>query len=174
MWITRNTTCFFTTDHGDYLGRRGRLYKSPLIPFDEIAKVPFFAWGAGVPKGTHCRTPISFADFAPTFLDLAGEDIPADLDGESLLHYFDNPNHQASRPVYCWGRDGFDMVRNGDWKYFRSHDKKEEMLFNLKKDPDEWTNVAADPAYDSLRKKLARQLDRVFSKATPNLPKFSS
>jgi len=170
----KDTQCFFTSDHGDYLGRRNRMYKSPLVPFDDIARVPFVAWGAGVPRGAKCASPVSFMDFAPTVLRCAGAPIPEDLDGAPLQDYFRNPGFEAERPVYCYGRDKVNMVRRGHWKYFRSHDGETEMLFNMNDDPGELTNVAGDAQYRDEQARLAADMDAVLNRPAPRLPHFDA
>lgn len=48
-------------------------------------------------------------------------------------------------------------VMTADWKYvFNAFDQDE--LYDLRRDPDEMTNLAADPAYDEVKRDLCRRL----------------
>ncbi len=170
----KDTTCLFTADHGDYLGRRNRMFKAPLIPLDDIARVPLVAWGAGVPCGTTCAAPVSLVDLAPTFLQSAGAPIPPDLDGRPLQEYFQRAASEPDRVVYCYGRDKMNMVRRGAWKYFRSHDGETELLFNLEDDPGEWNNVAGDSRHREVQRELAANLEAVLSRPSPTLPHYDA
>ena len=72
----RDTLALFASDHGDYLGKRGRLVKSPPVPFEPLARVPMLAWGAGVPVGAAVEDPVSLSDIAPTWLAAAALEVP--------------------------------------------------------------------------------------------------
>ena len=83
---------FFTSDHGDYAGHRGLLMKQPWIPFDDLARVPFFATGADVAGGRSISTLVQTPDFAVTCLDYAGVELPgASFDGRSLRPLLTDP-----------------------------------------------------------------------------------
>ena len=85
------TVLFFTSDHGDYAGHRGLVRKVPWIPFEDLARVPFFVTGAGVAGGRHAGLAQSF-DFATTCLDYAGVDVDlATFDGISLVPVLGDP-----------------------------------------------------------------------------------
>ena len=90
-----NTVVFFTPDHGDYCGHRGLMLKTPGIPFDDIARVPFFCCGAGIPQGKRIASPVQNTDFALTCLDLAGlEPPPPVFDTKSLTPLFNGSTDQ--------------------------------------------------------------------------------
>ncbi|MDG2305760.1 MAG: sulfatase-like hydrolase/transferase [Candidatus Binatia bacterium] len=167
-----DTLVVFCSDHGDYLGKRGQLLKDPGIPFDDVAQVPMFAYGAGVPEGRMFTEPVSLVDLAPTFLTAAGLEPPAHLDGIALQDRFAGAEMPADRPVYCFGRAGFDMIRVGELKYFRSHDGSVEMLFDVDQDPRELRNIAQDPAQQTARAELAARLAAVLERAPEQAPGF--
>lgn len=166
------TLVLFTSDHGDYLGRRECLLKSPLVPFEAVARVPMFACGAGVPSGLSYPDPVSLVDVAPTFLRAAGVEVPAELDGIALQECFTRSSAAAERATYCFGGDGFDMITRGAVKYFGAHDGDEEMLFDLAADPEEWSNVAADPARRREVMELREAMQRVRARPPSTLPAF--
>ena len=108
--------------------------------------------------------PVSLLDIAPTFLRAAGLDIPANLDGQPLQEYFADSKHGAERVIYTYGAHGIDATQCGTMKYFRSHDRAHEMLFDLAVDPEEKSNVAGDPRHAQVKVRLAREMDRVLER----------
>ncbi|MFN7956675.1 MAG: sulfatase-like hydrolase/transferase [bacterium] len=167
------TLVVFTSDHGDYLGRRDCLLKSPLVPFDAVARVPMFACGAGVPEGLSYPHPVSLVDIAPTLLRAAAIDVPADLDGRALQECFTATGAGPDRTTYCFGADGFDMITRGNVKYFQAHQGDEEMLFDLAADPDEWSNVVADHDRRHDVAALRQAMAQVRRRPPSTLPAFS-
>ena len=143
-----STVLFFTSDHGDYAGHRGLVRKVPWIPFDDLARVPFFVTGAGVAGGRHDRGLAQSFDFATTCLDYAGVDVdPATFDGISLVPVLGDPGASLAedRTVHCGISMGWPMVRRGPHKYLRSG-WGEEVLFDVERDPGEVYNLLSlDP-----------------------------
>jgi choline-sulfatase len=169
-----STLVIFCSDHGVYLGRRGRIGKHPFVPFEEIGRVPMFAAGFGVPHDTRVAAPVSLLDLAPTFLKSAGIEIPPDLDGIPLQSYFADPKHASDRPLFCRGLTSFSMVRVGSQKYYRSRDRTSEMLFDLEADPGELKNLAGKPKWSAVQRRLADELAKVVSASPSSLPRFES
>lgn len=166
------TLVVFVSDHGDYLGRRGQMWKAPTIPFEALARIPFFAVGSGVPAGTRHAAPVSLVDLAPTFLEAAGIPVPADLDGRPLQECFRAPTSGEGRTIYCFGAGGFDMVQRGDVKYFRAHQGSDEMLFDLSSDPGELVNLAGEEGRRNDLEALRREMDLVLNRPRTKLPRF--
>ena len=78
-----NTIILFTSDHGDMLGNHGMRRKRK--PHDEAARVPgIMRWPTRVPKGQVVDTLFSHIDMAPTLLALAGQPVPANMQGADL------------------------------------------------------------------------------------------
>ncbi len=96
-----DTAVFFTSDHGDYGGHRGFMGKLPWIPFDDLARVPFFALGVGVEGGRRVASPVQSCDFAATCLELAGLKPPTQLDTESLASVLRGAPENPDRDVFC-------------------------------------------------------------------------
>ncbi len=164
------TVVFFLSDHGDYYGRRGCLLKTPFVPMDDLARVPLFCAGAGIPRGQVVDAPVHSADLVPTCLELAGIEPPESLDTRSLLPALEG-RPDPDRVVYCSSLHRYPMVRRGRFKYFR-HDDGEEMLFDLDEDPAETRNLAGDPVHAELCRDLGHELERVLLRGIPNLPRF--
>src|SRR5690606_26324357 len=74
----------YTTDHGDMLGNHGLYLKGPT-PYEDLLRVQLIASGPNVAKGAVVSEPVSTLDLAPTFLEVANQEISSDLQGTSLV-----------------------------------------------------------------------------------------
>ena len=150
-----DTVVFVTSDHGDYGGHRGLFGKVPWIPFDDLAKVPFFCAGAGVGGGRRVKAPVQSCDVALTCLELAGLEPPApaeEFDTASLASVLAGGSPDEERPVFCAFSMGWPMIRKRDMKLIW-HWSGEHVLYDLGADPGETRNVA------HAHKALARDLE---------------
>jgi len=146
--LSDNTIVIFTSDHGDMLGERGLWYKMNF--FEHSARVPLIVHAPGRFAPARVRTLSSLLDIAPTLLDLAGVEVPATLDGHSLLPQLQGfedglrtvtgeyLGEGAVAPIF--------MLRRGNLKYIFSKPDGEQ-LYDLTADPHELNNVADSPAY---------------------------
>ena len=105
-------------------------------------------------------------DFAPTFLDLAGIDIPEDIQGESLkpilenegrtpdgwrkaayYHYYEYPAEHSVKRHYG--------IRTRDFKLIHFYNDIDEWeMYDLKKDPNEMNNVFGHPEYAEVQQEM--------------------
>lgn len=148
-----NTLIVFTSDHGEYLGHRGRLLKDPPVPLDDLARVPMVAMWKGHWEGNQTfRSPVSLADLAPTFLDAAGLETPSTVEGKSILHLMDHPTEAEERPVFCETHAGLStvMVRLRQWKYIWYLKQEVAQLHDMDKDPYETVNLSGQPELKEL------------------------
>ena len=159
-----DTVVFFTSDHGDYGGHRGLMGKLPWIPFDDLAKVPFFALGAGVEGGRRVASPVQSCDFAATCLELAGLEPPAQLDTESLASVLRGAPENPDRDVFCARSVGWPMIRRGNLKmlghWIGLKMTGVEAIYDLESDPGERKNLA--PENPALVKTLRDSLYKPF------------
>ncbi len=82
--LAKNTVVIYSSDQGFYLGEHGWFDKRWM--YQESFKTPLIARWPGVTKpGTVCDDIVSNLDFAETFLDIAGAEIPNDMQGLSLV-----------------------------------------------------------------------------------------
>ncbi|KAI9147002.1 Arylsulfatase [Paramyrothecium foliicola] len=108
-----NTYIIYSTDQGYHLGTH-RLGAGKSLPYLEDTNIPLVVRGPNIPKGAVSNNPSIVADFAPTFLEIAGltaQEQPPFFDGSSLLTSWQNPNTpQAAGKeainIEYWG-DGF-------------------------------------------------------------------
>jgi arylsulfatase A-like enzyme len=110
-----NTLVIVTSDNGCPFPRvKGNMY-------DDDSRLPFVAmWPGHIEPGRVVDDLASFIDLMPTFLELAGLDIPEDLPGRSLLDVFNGKgsgkiNPQRNRALM--GRERHDLGREGDVGY---------------------------------------------------------
>jgi arylsulfatase A-like enzyme len=147
-----NTIIVLWGDHGFHLGEKGRWRKSTL--WEESTHVPFIVVAPGVTTpGTRSAHAVSLMDIYPTLVELAGLDLPAHVEGRSLVPLLQDPSREWSFPaVTTYGYDNH-AVRTDRYRYIRYADGSEE-LYDHASDPNEWTNLASDPAYGSLKAEL--------------------
>ena len=163
----QNTVVIFLSDHGDYAGEHG-LFCKGIASFNGAYQIPnFIRWPqVAAEAGRECEALVSLADFGPTFLEMAGPDVDATaFSGRSLV-----PLLQGQTPS-DW-RTGLGTQCNGvelgysqrgfithDWKYvFNGFDFDE--LYDRRNDPDELTNLAADPAHRDVVRTMCGHLWR--------------
>jgi arylsulfatase len=149
----RNTLFIFTSDHGDMLGDHYHWRKT--YGYEGSAHVPFiiqFPKQMNMPQGQVRNLPIEMRDIMPTILDAAGVDIPASVDGASLLPLCRDP--QSSWREFVQGEHtqsygmewGNQWVTDGKEKYIWFHHTGQELFFDLRQDPQEYHDLAKDPA----------------------------
>jgi arylsulfatase A-like enzyme len=110
--LRENTIVVFTSDHGEYMGDHGLLYKSPT-GVDSLLRVPFIlhAPGVNLPKTVHA--PMSNCDVVPTLACLCGIEPPANIDGIDMLPMLrDGRQHVAFAQCY-----DVDRTRNNTTLY---------------------------------------------------------
>ncbi len=159
-----NTLVLYCSDHGDYLGDHGLFCKG--IPcFRGAYHVPAVVrWPAGTAEpGRRVEELVSLADFAPTFLDLAAIDADRDFTGASLVPFFEGRKPEDWRDALFTQCDGVELyyTQRAAWtkdhKYvFNGFDEDE--LYDLRADPHEMRNLAADPAFEKVKHDLVRRL----------------
>ena len=160
---TDNTVMIFTSDHGEMVGEHGLFLKN--LPHEGCARVPLLIAGPGFPAGEVIETPVSLMDIHATVVDLVGGPTLEGVRGRSLrpLAHGDAGGHPFVLVELNTERllTGVFTVREGDWKYNYYADYPDE-LFDLRSDPDEWANRAADPACAGVRERMRRTLFSVY------------
>jgi len=171
-----NTVIIYTGDQGFMLGEHD--YQDKRWMYEESQRMPFLVrYPKTVPAGARYDTIVENVDYGPTMLEFAGADIPDSVQGRSFkslletgkeasdwkqeayyrywmhMAHHDNPGHLGIRTkthklIYYYGcnYDGGYQTPAG-WE-----------LYDLKNDPQETTNIYADPASAELVKQLKKRL----------------
>ena len=94
-----NTVVIFMSDHGDFMGDHGLLFKGPLH-YDSLIRSPLI-WRDPLcaPGGRRSHALVSAIDLAPTLLERAGIAQPHGLQGRSFLPAVQGHAHQGARSV---------------------------------------------------------------------------
>jgi arylsulfatase A-like enzyme len=111
-------------------------------------RVPLVLRGPGVPTGLRVARPVSTVDLAPTLLELAGAAPLPDVLGTSLvplLHGGPLERETVVTELYL-RKETFTAVRGAGWKLLlRGEEEKPAGLWDLRADPGERRNLAAEP-----------------------------
>ncbi len=167
--LAENTVVFYFSDHGDMAGEHGMWAKVTLL--ESSIRVPLVvAWKNHLPAGRRVAMPVSLVDLYPTFLEIAGIEMPEPLylHGHSLRPLLEARDKEfAGREVFCeFEGEGWNhpraCLRSGRYKYVYNH-TADERLYDLETDPYEMTDLAGRDEMAStlarLRRKLLRQWD---------------
>lgn len=149
-----NTVVALISDHGWHLGEKAITGKNTL--WDRSTRVPLIIAGPGVSRGT-CRRPVELLDLYPTLADLCGLPKKPDLEGHSLVPQLRRATAERKWPALTTHGPDNHGVRTEDWRYIRYADGSEE-LYDLRRDPHEWHNLAADAHHARRKSDLAKWL----------------
>ncbi len=151
--LYRDTLIIFTSDHGDMLGDHNLWRKT--YAYEASARVPLIvkAPGAsGLPAGGTCECPAELRDVMPTVCEAAGIDVPATVDGISLLGAMRGESdlrpylHGEHCTCYSTMQEN-QFVTDGKRKYIWFPRTGCEQFFDLERDPDEMHDLIDDPDY---------------------------
>ena len=165
--LAENTIVVYCSDQGFYLGDHGWYDKRWM--YDESLKMPLIVKWPGVTKpGSECQAMVQNLDYAETFLNIAGVEVPDDMQGRSLVpllagntpddwrksiyyHYFEYPSYHMVPAHYG--------VRTERYKLMHFYQFDEWECYDLQNDPGETTNLYADPAHQDTVARLEGLLD---------------
>ena len=156
-----NTLIVLWGDHGFHLGEKQHWAKRTL--WEESTRVPLLIAGPDIKPGISCPEPASLLDIYPTLTELCRLPANRHLEGISLVPQLNDPMTHRERPAITSSYFGNHSIRSRDWRLIVYEDGAEE-LYDHRKDPDEFHNLAGDPAYKAARDQLARWLPK---KAAP-------
>jgi arylsulfatase A-like enzyme len=167
--LLNNTIVIYTSDQGFFLGDHGLFDKRFM--YEQSLRMPFvIRWPGVIAPGSTQDAMVLNVDFAPTFLDMSGAPIPADMQGRSILpllkgtvpqdwrtsmyyRYYHDPNEHNCPAHYGVRTERHKLIHY--WKL----DQWE--LFDLGADPDELRNLHDDPAQRELIASLKQELNRL-------------
>jgi arylsulfatase A-like enzyme len=145
-----DTIVYFMSDNGCAAYIQGICSCEPLrggklSHYEGGTRVPFLMrWPNKVQSGKVYREVVSTMDVFTTSLTAAGGKLPADrvYDGVDLMPFLGGTAQGIPHDALMWRRTPHASIRKGDWKLWKSLDGKFTLLFNLKNDPNEATNLA--------------------------------
>ncbi len=145
-----DTIVYFMSDNGCAAYIQGICSCEPvrggkLSHYEGGTRVPFLMrWPNAVKGGQVYRNVVSTMDVFTTSLIAAGGSLPKDriYDGVDLKPFLTGAAKGIPHDALMWRRTPHASIRKGDWKLWKSLDGKFALLFNLKTDPNEATNLA--------------------------------
>jgi arylsulfatase A-like enzyme len=159
-----NTLVVLIADHGDMCGAHNRFDKGPYC-YDEIMRIPLLVRAPDAPRRQVSRQ-VSSIDINRTIAEWAGlkPDIP-NVDSRSLLPLISGGDSGWNTPDEAFYRYewydglwfGIRAIRTPEYKYCFNPGGADE-LYDLRKDPDELTNLAGKPGSRKTEDELARRL----------------
>jgi arylsulfatase A-like enzyme len=152
----RETYVILVSDHGWHLGEKKHWCKGAI--WEQTTHIPFIVRGPGVQPGSKCTQPVSLIDVYPSLVDLAGLENPAWLDGTSIKPQLTEPSSHRPPAISSYG-EGNTSIRTERWRYIRYEDGSEE-LYDHRVDPNEWTNLANQPAHEATKGNLAKTIPK--------------
>ncbi|HUT92024.1 MAG TPA: sulfatase-like hydrolase/transferase [Thermoguttaceae bacterium] len=160
------TIVLFMSDHGEMLGDHGIYLKGPHF-YDEAVRVPLvLSWPGRFRAGLRADALVELVDLAPTLLEAAGLDVPAAMQGRSLLplltgeadpsvhrdavysEYYNAWTHKHSYGT---------MLRTRHEKIVVYHGVDQGELYDLDEDPDEFDNLWDRPDRAAMKMRLLKQ-----------------
>lgn len=165
--LTENTIVIYSSDQGFYLGEHGWYDKRWM--FEESFRMPFLIRWPGVVKPRSRPTElIQNIDYAPTFLEIAGLDVPAEVQGASIVPLLKQQATTWRRSLYYayyeFGEHAVPPhfgVRTQRHKLIHFPRSNEWNLFDLETDPGEMKSVHDEPAYQQVRASLTAEYERL-------------
>jgi arylsulfatase A-like enzyme len=160
-----NTLVVYTSDQGFYMGEHGWFDKRFM--YEESFRTPLLMRLPGGAKGEAAEL-VQNIDYAATFLDVAGVDIPQDIQGVSLLpllkgeksiegrdaiyyHFFEYPAEHMVKKHYGVRTDRYKLIH-----FYDDIDAWE--LYDLEKDPSEMNNIYGKEGTEAITAELKKRL----------------
>ena len=173
LGVADNTYVVFTSDHGEWLGDHGLLFKGPMA-YEGLLRVGLIVRGPQVPPNKVVDEPVSTLDLAPTFSDWAGVPSAVLQHGSSLRPLIETAQASRDFALSEWdlgpARIGVPLrlrtVRTKTHKLSLEIDSGAGELYCLSDDPQEMENRFDDPGFAAVRRQL---LDMISSRPADTL-----
>ena len=171
--LADNTIVIYSSDQGFYLGEHG--WYDKRWAYQESLLTPLIVrWPGQTKPGSINGDIVSPLDFAQTFLDIAGVDQPADMQGRSIVpvlkgntpddwrkshyyHYYENPGYHAVSRHFAVCTDRYKLI----CFYPPEGDEKRWELIDLIVDPNETKNFYDDSGYADVQAELHAELKKL-------------
>lgn len=176
--LEEKTIIIFTSDHGFHLGEHDFWAKVSLR--DESSGVPLIISVPGK-KPAVSDSLVELLDLFPTTAALCGLPVPERLQGKNIAPLLDDPSLEVREAAFSVApmRKGF-LLRTQNHAYIQYNEDASAgiELFDIRKDPNGYTNLAGKPEYTTLvttfREQLSAKLQEVrtndLSSAAPLSP----
>ena len=160
-----NTIVIFTSDHGYHLGEHDLWSKVSI--HEESAIVPLIIHMPGK-KSAVCHSFVELLDLYPTISSLCGLPVSPHLQGKDISRMFDDPATKVRSAILSSGKGR--LYRTNKWA-FLNYGKSGE-LYDMEKDPKQYTNLIDNPEYSDVLANLKTQLAAKLEEISKNdLPK---
>lgn len=157
--LMENTVIIMVGDHGEALGEKGEETHS-YYAYNNTIHIPLIIYvpGAG---GAFIDDNVSHVDIFPTVCDLLGLEIPAHLQGDSLVPIIESGGSPEPRTIYFESLTAYlnrgwaplyGFIR-GDVKYI---DQPIPEVYNIKDDPTEEKNLAAQSNVRQMKRDMVK------------------
>ncbi len=176
--LADNTIVVLWGDHGWQLGDHGLWHKHTNFELATRAPLMICVPG-GTSHGQKCAAPVEFVDVYPTLTQLCGLPTPAQLAGQSLVTFLDNPQAPMQKPaISVYPRSSSEYggalmgysIRTERWRatFWRKRNSAEVPyieLYDEQNDPAETVNLAGKPEHSALLESLKSYLPATGSDA---------
>ena len=183
--LAENTIVVFTSDNGGALP-----YAQSNHPwrggkqehYDGGLRVPFIVrWPGKIEAGTRSDYQGLVFDLFPTFLEVAGAEVPTGIDALSLMPLFRGEKLPEARELYFVRREGgrryagksYEAIIHEGWKLMQNDPFSPLELYHLEKDPQEKVDLAGsrpsklNDLTDRLRRRVMSSGSVPWRKPTP-------
>lgn len=166
--LAENTLVVYSSDQGFYLGEHGWFDKRWI--YEESLRTPLLMRMPGViAPGSVNRDLVSNLDLAETFMEAAGQAVPQDMQGRSLMPLLSGkrPSDWRQSFYYHYTEKGehnvapHEGVRTDRYTLAHFYESNEWELFDLQKDPHEMRSVYGDAEYQPVVRELKAELARL-------------
>ena len=168
--LDKNTLVVYTSDQGFSMGEHGWFDKRFM--YEESMRTPLvMTLPEEFDRKGDIVEMVQNIDYAPTFLELAGVEVPDDMHGESLVplfrgeqpkdwrrslyyHFYEYPAEHMVKRHYGVRTDRYKLIH-----FYNDIDEWE--LYDLQQDPQELNNLYGKEGYDDVTKELRAELLRL-------------
>lgn len=166
LGLMERTIIVFTSDHGFHLGEHGGLWRKSTL-FEESARVPLIVCMPGIKHGgAACSRIVEHVDLFPTLAELCGLQLPAHLEGQSIVPLLNDPSAARDKAAITLfvrstvvGNIVGQSIRTEEWRYTEwNSGRRGTELYDHKSDPHEWTNLAQRAEYKPKIEELKARL----------------
>ena len=163
LGLRDNTLIVFIADHGYQLGEKGKWSKAGSL-FENGTRVPLIIHMPGAAgNGRSCTRIVQSLNIYRTVAELAGLEVPPEIEGHSMVPLLHNPRATWEHPAFSiWSEDGKTVhgttVRTEQYRYaeYGTAAANGAMMFDVHADPMELTNIADNPTHAATREQLSK------------------